>query len=203
MSTMTQPPPPTLRSAAWLDRTDGWLALGLLLLAGLYTISFARSSLHPYEDAAMLMRYSEHLAQGHGIVWNVGEKPVDGATDFLVMVLVAGLVKAGLGVESATRLLGFLSHLVTVLVIYWSLRRLQGRGEACRSFPRCIWRLDRRRCISRRALRPRSSPCSSASPGASPSKSSKATTRFDGPCCLHGRRCSWDSRGRKAFFSLS
>ena len=129
MSTMTQPPPPTLRSAAWLDRTDGWLALGLLLLAGLYTISFARSSLHPYEDAAMLMRYSEHLAQGHGIVWNVGEKPVDGATDFLVMVLVAGLVKAGLGVESATRLLGFLSHLVTVLVIYWSLRRLQGAGR--------------------------------------------------------------------------
>jgi hypothetical protein len=76
------------------------------------------------------MRYSEHLAQGHGIVWNVGEKPVDGATDFLVMVLVAGLVKAGVGVERATRFLGYLSHLITVLIVYWGLRRLQAAGRA-------------------------------------------------------------------------
>jgi len=78
------------------------------------------------------MRYSEHLAHGQEIVWNVGEKPVDGATDFLVMVIVAGLAKAGLGVGSATSLLGMLSHLVAVLIIYWGLRRLQaaGRGVA-------------------------------------------------------------------------
>ena len=31
----------------------------------------------------MLLRYAEHLAAGHGIVWNLGDPPVDGATDFL------------------------------------------------------------------------------------------------------------------------
>src|SRR5271157_1860440 len=93
MSTVTGAFTLTIRADAGLDHTDAWLVLGLLSLASLYTISFVRSAPHPYEDAAMLMRYSENLARGHGIVWNVGEKPVDGATDFLVMVLVAGLVK--------------------------------------------------------------------------------------------------------------
>src|SRR5579862_2808098 len=129
VSTLIQPSARTLGSHAGLDRTDGWLMLGLLLLTGFYTVTVGNSPRHPYEDAAMLMRYSEHLAQGHGIVWNVGEKPVDGATDFLVMFLVAGLVKAGIKVESGTRLLGVISHLATVLLMYWGLRRLQGAGR--------------------------------------------------------------------------
>ena len=38
---------------------------------------------HPHEDAAILMRYADHFANGHGLVWNIGDDPVDGATDFL------------------------------------------------------------------------------------------------------------------------
>jgi len=44
----------------------------------------------PAEDAFILYRYSQHLAEGHGIVWNVGEPPVDGSTDFLWMLVLAG-----------------------------------------------------------------------------------------------------------------
>ena len=43
----------------------------------------------PQEDAYILYRYSENLAGGHGIVWNVGETPTDGATDFLWMLVLA------------------------------------------------------------------------------------------------------------------
>jgi hypothetical protein len=27
------------------------------------------------------MRYAQHLAQGHGLVWNIGEAPVEGFTN--------------------------------------------------------------------------------------------------------------------------
>jgi hypothetical protein len=33
------------------------------------------------DDAMISMRYAQHLAQGHGLVWNVGEKPVEGFTN--------------------------------------------------------------------------------------------------------------------------
>jgi hypothetical protein len=76
--------------------------------------------IHPAEDAAMLMRYAVHLAHGHGIVWNIGEKPVDGATDFLFMAMVALLIKSGLTPESAIRSLIFTAHLMNVLLIYFA-----------------------------------------------------------------------------------
>ncbi len=59
-----------------------------------------------------------------GIVWNIGEAPVDGATDFLFMVLIGGLAKIGVSVESAVRYTGFLSHILTVLIVYCGLRSL-------------------------------------------------------------------------------
>jgi arabinofuranosyltransferase len=43
----------------------------------------------PAEDAFILFRYSENLADGHGIRWNIDRPPVDGATDFLWMGLLA------------------------------------------------------------------------------------------------------------------
>lgn len=36
-----------------------------------------------YDDAFISFRYAQHLAEGHGLVWNVGETPVEGYTNFL------------------------------------------------------------------------------------------------------------------------
>ncbi len=58
----------------------------------------------------MLMRYSQHLSQGNGIVWNVGQPPVDGATDFLFMALLAGLYALGGQVESTVLWVGGIAH---------------------------------------------------------------------------------------------
>jgi hypothetical protein len=70
------------------------------------------------------MRYARNLAAGHGIVWNVGEPPVDGATDFLFMVMLAGLHAGGLSLEAAVRGLDLLAHALTVVVVYAGARRL-------------------------------------------------------------------------------
>ncbi|MBK9453720.1 MAG: hypothetical protein IPN95_30880 [Bacteroidetes bacterium] len=108
-----------------------WLPLLVVLSAAFAWAYFFyfQSELPPFEDAAMLLRYSDHLAQGHGIVWNIGEAPVDGATDFLFMVMVAGLAKLGLNVATAARLLGLTAHFLTVAFVYrMHIRR--GNGTA-------------------------------------------------------------------------
>jgi arabinofuranosyltransferase len=121
---------------AWSGRVVGWVrrhsdlwAVTLLLAAtaayGAVRVDFAGP---PFEDAAMLMRYSEHLAAGHGIVWNVGEPPIDGATDFLFMVSVAGLIKLGMATGRSVRLLAVAAHLLTLILVYFVNRRLWKAG---------------------------------------------------------------------------
>lgn len=112
-----------------LDGIDVAVVVCLLGATGLYATTCLAWTLHPFEDSAMLMRYAQHLAEGHGIVWNIGEAPVDGATDFLFMVVVAGLARCGLRVETAVRVVGVLSHYVTVAMVYLAVRRLHGAGR--------------------------------------------------------------------------
>ncbi len=111
------------------QRTSDILAfvtlMAFTLLFALYVVDFSKP---PFEDAAMLMRYAEHLAQGEGIVWNIGEPPVDGATDFLFMVLVALLHSIGFSLEGAVRFITIGSHFITVALIYFGVRKLQQSG---------------------------------------------------------------------------
>ncbi|MDP2776182.1 MAG: hypothetical protein Q8O48_00940, partial [Anaerolineales bacterium] len=102
------------------------ILLSILLIASTlyYAASYINFSIPPFEDAAMLMRYAQHLAGGDGIVWNIGGQPVDGATDFLFMVTSAAFIKLGLTVGQSVRGVGFASHLLTVLVVYWTNRRI-------------------------------------------------------------------------------
>ncbi|NTY58822.1 hypothetical protein [Mycolicibacterium sphagni] len=110
-------------------------ALALVVVVGLYVGRFANWNLAPIEDAAILMRYAEHLAQGDGIVWNVGEPPVEGATDFLFMVSVAGVHCLGPSIETAARLIAVLAHFSTLGLIYIGMRSVQRSGivPACLS----------------------------------------------------------------------
>ena len=102
------------------------LLISLLLVAStlFYAARYVDFSIPPFEDAAMLMRYAQHLADGYGIVWNIGEHPVDGPTDFLFMAISAAFIKLGLTVGQSVRGIGFGSHLLTVLIVYWTNRRI-------------------------------------------------------------------------------
>ncbi len=116
-------------SSSGIDRLDLLLFVALMLVTGIGVNVYLADWHVPAEDAAILMRYAEHLAQGHGIVWNIGEKPVDGATDFLYMVVVAGVAKAGVPVESAARLVSLIAHLLTVALVYLGIRQLHGSSR--------------------------------------------------------------------------
>ncbi len=104
-------------------------SLASILLVAFYVIKYLNFSSVPVEDAAMLMRYALHFAQGYGIVWNTGARPVDGGTDFLYMVVLAGLVKLGLTVEISARFVDIVSHLLTVVLIYFAIMKLTRGGR--------------------------------------------------------------------------
>ena len=100
------------------------VSISLLIFLTLFAIFFVNFNMPPFEDAAMLMRYADHLAHGYGIVWNIGEHPVDGATDFLFMVSVAALAKIGIPLGRAVRGLGLFSVAALTFLIYFVNRKL-------------------------------------------------------------------------------
>ena len=86
---------------------------GLFLAIGYCMLSTG----HPTEDAYILFCYAEHLAGGHGIVFNIGGPRAEGATDFLWLLLVSGLTAVGLDVAiSALVLNGFGAGLAGLLL---------------------------------------------------------------------------------------
>ena len=58
------------------------------------------------DDAFISFIYSRNLAQHGQLVFNVGEKPVEGYTNFLWTVLLAAFMKVGLVPELTSRVLG-------------------------------------------------------------------------------------------------
>ena len=69
---------------AWLRR-DGPIAV--LLGSGIAGLLVALGKPSVFDDAYISFRYARHLADGHGLVWNVGER-VEGYTNFLWTLLL-------------------------------------------------------------------------------------------------------------------
>ncbi len=116
-----------------MKRRCGWLSLLVIavLLAGLllqvvWPISHYVAWLpRPAEDAYILFRYSQHLADGHGIVWNIGDTPVDGSTDFLWMLALAAWAAVFGSVIPGFYILGTIFAVGAAAVAYFTIKWLQ------------------------------------------------------------------------------
>lgn len=72
-----------------MNRSFSYLKLLLLAAALFYLVFILRTSFRfqgtlyftLIDDAMVSMRYAQHVAQGFGAVWNIGEKPVEGFTN--------------------------------------------------------------------------------------------------------------------------
>lgn len=75
-----------------------------LLSAGLYLVFIGRTAFLVegklrftlVDDAMISMVYARHFAEGHGLVWNVAEPPIEGFTNLLWTLLMAALHAIGL-----------------------------------------------------------------------------------------------------------
>jgi len=99
-----------------------------LVLAGLMTVMV----LHAHhlacvaEDAFISFRFARHLADGHGLVWNIGEPPVEGYTNFLWVILLAGALKLGLNPGGTAQVVGVLATAVTMAYLLRAARVIRG-----------------------------------------------------------------------------
>ena len=80
------------------------------------------------DDAFISFRYARNLVEGEGLVFNPGER-VEGYTNFLWTVLLAGGMKAGLDPVPLSRWLGVLSGLALLGASWRFLRRRLPTGS--------------------------------------------------------------------------
>ncbi len=91
--------------------SDTGLLVSVLLAAAVWCWWFGWRGSLPYEDAAILFRYVDNVAAGHGVVWNVGEAPVDGATDLGFVFLLAAVRTLGVDAQTAALIVNSLAFL--------------------------------------------------------------------------------------------
>lgn len=70
------------------------------------------------DDAYISYRYSQNLASGHGLVWNPGEDPVEGYTNFLWVIVGAVVTKLGLPLPLSMKLIGIGLSVAAVVLMY-------------------------------------------------------------------------------------
>lgn len=68
------------------------------------------------DDAFISFRYARHLAEGHGLVFNPGER-VEGYTNFLWVLMMAGFMRIGVSPELPSQLLGVLSGVLILVLL--------------------------------------------------------------------------------------
>jgi hypothetical protein len=110
-----------------VTRTDR-VAAGLLVLLLCYGLARAAGLAWVCDDSFISLRYAENLVDGHGLVYNVGER-VEGYTNLLWTLLLATLLRAGLDPLRAAELPGLLAYLwLAALLAGHALRRTRATG---------------------------------------------------------------------------
>ena len=95
----------------------------LFLLHALYLACVA-------EDAYISFHYAQNLVAGHGFVWNVGEPPVEGYTNFLWLLLCAGVLALGLDLPLSSQVFGLAAGLLTLVYVYRAALMLGGSARS-------------------------------------------------------------------------
>ena len=70
------------------------------------------------DDSFISFRYADHLVRGHGLVYNVGER-VEGYTNLLWTLLLAGALRLGVPPEVSAPVLGIAAWLALVGILGW------------------------------------------------------------------------------------
>jgi hypothetical protein len=90
------------------------------------------------EDAFISFRFAKNLVNGHGLVWNLGEKPVEGYTNFLWVIIAAVLLKFRLNILWLSQAIGIIAGLLAIWYTYKFSWRLLGLSRRLSLVP-CLF----------------------------------------------------------------
>ena len=100
--------------------TKNVLALVGLSTALMVLLALRITPWYPTDDAYISFRYAENWVAGHGLVFNPGER-VEGYSNFLYVVFLAGASKLGLSPPLASRLINSASVIAIFALIVFAL----------------------------------------------------------------------------------
>ena len=108
---------------AWVQARPRFIVeIAVLVLAAVHAASLAWLC----DDAFISFRYARNLADGHGLVFNPGER-IEGMTNWLWTVMLAAGMKLGLQPESVSLVVGIAAYIASVGLLLWSERRFLER----------------------------------------------------------------------------
>src|SRR5512135_1099654 len=98
----------------WSKKTAEYTTLVLVLC--LFTYFFLNVQ-DLTDDAYIFLRYAKNFVEGHGLVFNVGER-VEGYSSFLWVIMVSALMKAGVDPVLSVRILGFVFGAGIIVMLF-------------------------------------------------------------------------------------
>ncbi|MBA2652746.1 MAG: protein LphB [Tatlockia sp.] len=93
------------------------------------------------DDMYISLRYAKNWAKGYGLVWNIGEEPVEGYSNFSFVVLAASTIRLGFDPVIVLKAVNAFSLLLSTAAIYCLTRLWFPRWLAL--IP-CLWLLTYR-----------------------------------------------------------
>ena len=78
------------------------------------------------EDAFISFRYANNFVMGFGLVWNTGDPPVEGYTNFLWVILCSIGLLLTLELTTFSQFLGILSGVITLIYVYKIAKKIFG-----------------------------------------------------------------------------
>ncbi|WP_412754605.1 protein LphB [Legionella donaldsonii] len=117
------------------------LLIGLLLVASfIYLLLFQLKAIWPFtiDDMYISLRYAKHWADGYGLLWNIGEEPVEGYSNYSFVVLAAVSLYLHLDPVIVLKSAGVLGLFFATAGVYF-LSRLW--FSAWLAFIPCLWML--------------------------------------------------------------
>lgn len=106
-----------------------WLPWALLAVAGAVLVAHACVYNFVTDDAYISFVFSRNLAEHGELAFNLGQ-PVEGYTNFLWTVILAGGMVVGISPELSSRVLGIACALATLYVAFRAFDRALGRTSA-------------------------------------------------------------------------
>jgi len=91
----------------------------------------------PAEDSFISFRFAKNLAEGYGLVWNIGEMPVEGYTNFLWVIICTLGTIAGFNIILFTQIIGITAGIFTLFYVY-NISRQIGFDESTALLP-CLF----------------------------------------------------------------
>lgn len=86
------------------------------------------------EDSYITYRFARNVAEGYGFVFNVGDAPIEGFSNFLWLQLCVAALKLGLDPARTTQIVGVLAGIGTLLVTWLFARRVIAISNAAALF---------------------------------------------------------------------